>query len=72
MENSEKQIDAFDSVFEEKLKRIKINLKKLLEVKDRKKRDKKAIKSLIQEAKTLRKILKTKTKKCCPHCGGVL
>ena len=72
MEPSEKQIDAFDSVFEEKLKRIKTNLKKLLDVKDRKKRDKKAIKSLIQEAKTLRKILKTKARSFCPHCGGDL
>jgi DNA repair exonuclease SbcCD ATPase subunit len=72
MAQDEKRIDAFDAIFEAKLTKIKHRLQEHLKEKDHKKRDKQTIKNLIKEAKELRKILRSKKKQCCPHCGGEL
>ena len=69
---------AFYSVFDEKLKRIKKNIKHEFD-KESQKRNKNLIKRLIQEAKELRQLLKDmenehkrkrKAIECkCPKCG---
>lgn len=66
-------IDAFVPVFDDKLKRIKKQLKGLLD-KPKKERDRRVIKSLIKEARELRDTLKKarKIKKTCPNCGHEL
>lgn len=66
-------IDAYNGIFDEKLKRIKNRLKDQLS-NTKSKRDRQAIKRLIKEAKEIRDVLKKskKTELVCPHCGGVI
>lgn len=65
-------ITAFLDVFDDKLKKLKHKIKEELE-KDRSKRDKKLLKSLLHEAKDLRNLIKEgrkdSSKQCCPKCG---
>lgn len=61
-------ITSFLNIFEERLDKIKKKIRKLLKA-DKKDRDKKYLKDLLKEAKSLKKILKQKTGKCCPYCG---
>jgi len=67
------KIDAFIPIFDDKLKRHKNRLKELL-AKPKKERDRKAIKALIKECKSLRDVVKKarKIKKTCPNCGHEL
>lgn len=65
-------ITAFVGIFEEKLSRLKKQLKQELE-RAKSDRRKDVIKNLIKEVKGLRKTLgKCKQEKVCPHCGGEL
>lgn len=62
-------ITAYFSVFEEKLTKLKVKLKKELKI-AKHKRDKKLIKLLLKEAKCLRNVLQgSKNVICCPKCG---
>lgn len=63
-------ITAFIPVFEDKLLKIKKNLKQELE-RAKTDRRKDFIKKEIKEAKELRNLIKRAVKKSvCPHCGG--
>lgn len=73
-ESEEIKITGFMSVFEQKLDKLIGKIKKEYE-KPKKERDKESLKSLAQEAKHLRKLVrKCKEKEgiaicCCPKCG---
>lgn len=76
MEDAPK-IGAYLSVFEEKLSRLKKNIKKELE-KDKNSRNKSFLKQQLKEAKSLRKVAKEIQMAAkdledlvqCPHCGN--
>jgi tRNA G26 N,N-dimethylase Trm1 len=65
-----KKFTGFIGVFEERLGKIKSDLKKELE---RAKTDRRKghLKYMIKECKELRNLLK-ELKPKCPHCGGIL
>jgi len=68
-------ITAYTSVFEDKLSKLKKNIKKLMSV-PKKDRNKEAIKKLVSESKELKCLLKEMKQeqlKCsCPACGANL
>ena len=65
-------ITAFVGIFEEKLSRLKKQLKQELE-RAKSDRRKDVIKNLIKEVKGLRKTLgECQQEKVCPHCEGKL
>ena len=65
-------ITAFVGIFEEKLSRLKKQLKQELE-RAKSDRRKDVIKNLIKEVNGLRKTLgECQQEKVCPHCGGKL
>ena len=65
-------ITAFVGIFEEKLSRLKKQLKQEL-ARAKSDRRKDVIKNLIKEVKGLRKTLsECQQEKVCPHCGGEL
>jgi len=70
MSKDDKFITSFIPVFEDRLLKIKKNLKIELE-RAKSDRRKDFIKKELKEAKELRNIIKKAVKKSvCPHCGG--
>ena len=70
MSKDEVFMTGFLPIFEDKLERIKKNLKKELE-RAKSDRRKDFIKKELKEAKELRNLLRKAVKKAvCPHCGG--
>lgn len=65
-----KQITAFAGVFEQRLERLKNDLKKELS-KAKNERQTERLKHLIKEAKELRNLVR-ELKPSCPHCGQPL
>lgn len=65
-----KPINAFASVFEQRLNMLKRDLKKELE-KAKSDRQKERLKRLVAECKEMRDLVK-ELKPKCPHCGGDL
>ena len=69
-----KMITSFIPVFEDKVVKLKEDLKKELK-KSKIDRRKDVMESLVKEAKGLQKTIKEvkeQTSQICPHCGGVL
>jgi|TARA_R100000742_G_C4201828_1_gene30705 predicted Holliday junction resolvase-like endonuclease len=69
-----KMITSFIPVFEDKVVKLKEDLKKELK-KSKIDRRKDVMESLVKEAKGLQKTIKEvkeQTSQKCPHCGGVL
>lgn len=67
MKNNKPTISAFAGVFEQRLERIKKDLKKEIE-KSKGDRQKDRLKKLVREAKDLRNTIR-EIKPKCPHCG---
>jgi len=63
-------ITAYAGVFEQRLERLRKDLKKELE-KAKGDRQKERLKSILKEAKELRNLVKDLKPKC-PHCGKVI
>lgn len=74
MTDEPKMITAFIPVFEQRLTRLKEDLKEEL-ARAKSDRRKEVMKKLVEEAKGLQKTIKRAKKaeaKKCPHCGGEL
>jgi len=63
-------ITAYAGVFEQRLERLRKDLKKELD-KAKGDRQKERLKSILKEAKDLRNLVKDLKPKC-PHCGNVI